>query len=47
MRVEDFAEIDRLAMAEADKRGVRPRTEAPQAALVAAVGVFILLDVFG
>ena len=46
MQLKEFAEIDRLATAEADKRGVRSRVEAHNAALATAVGVFMLLDVF-
>ena|SRR5271170_2393166 len=44
--IEEFSEDDRLATERANKRGRPFSIGAPQAAIVTAVAVFILLDVF-
>jgi len=41
------AKVNRLAEAEADKRGLRPPLGADMAALITAVCVFMLFDVLG
>jgi hypothetical protein len=46
LEIEEFAEDDRLATERANKRGRPFSIGAPQAAIVAAVAVFFLLDVF-
>jgi hypothetical protein len=43
---EEFAEDDRIATERANKRGRHFSIEAPHAAIFAALGVYILLDVF-
>ncbi len=45
--IEEYAEIERAAVADASKRGHPPRLEAPHAALFVGIGVYFLLEVFG
>ncbi len=44
--LEEYKEADRRATDIADKAGARPHINAPIVAIITAVGVFFLLDVF-
>jgi hypothetical protein len=45
--IEEYAEIEKAAVAAASKRGLPPRLDAGTAAIITAVGVYILLEIFG
>jgi hypothetical protein len=44
--IEEYAEIERAAVAAASKRGLPPRLDAGTAAIITAIGVFCLLEIF-